>query len=573
MPPAKKQSKGVAATKRMVAAVPGAAPAPPEPETEPRTDFTNMTDQDIVDSLRLAQTLWAKETDDLNAGKAGAKPNHYDILKRTICDEGIRRKREQNRAAVADAAAQPMKASKDFEEWGENVKKETIAPMFNKKLHTWQAEAPMDTELHVRTLSEQMVEGVTAWREDEEKKNERLKAQNKDPVAPASNNDVIKTLWTGLNPAATKKQQNLKRLNAGVFAAETGGGKTGAGAAQLIYHPFKACRQVFAKLKEKYPDFDEDALYTSPRAAVFVFKTTEKHAWKEEGLIGRNVTRAQLEKCNLHRRWGVSIERLEELNRNVRWTCDDDPNACPIKDAWVVLSTQKKVVHDLATKRTVSGKGKGKEKKVVEKDPVDYGSFAFILRDEGDQADKLNADGSARGELSFDNIMIKFGNGFTYYISATRSSAMAKAGIPTIIACTWAELLRKNASSFVRFHSLSHEGIKFMGKGSSPPTRTSAPWPRRPSCGATWSRCRPPPRRGSASSGRCAGCSACPLWARSSAPTRSRTSRSTSRSCLRPSPSARSPATSRASPSSTARTSRAPTRRTWRACSLRSSTT
>ena len=51
MPPAKKQSKGVAATKRM-AAVPGAAPAPPEPETEPRTDFTNMTDQDIVDSLR-----------------------------------------------------------------------------------------------------------------------------------------------------------------------------------------------------------------------------------------------------------------------------------------------------------------------------------------------------------------------------------------------------------------------------------------------------------------------------------------------------------------------------------------
>ena len=51
----------------------------------------------------------------------------------------------------------------------------------------------MDTELHARTLYEQIIEGVTKWRDDEEKKNERLKAQNKDPVAPATDTEVIKT--------------------------------------------------------------------------------------------------------------------------------------------------------------------------------------------------------------------------------------------------------------------------------------------------------------------------------------------------------------------------------------------
>ena len=461
-----KQPKGRAAAQRMTAPAPAPAPAPAaeppvalEQEAEPRTDFPNMTDDDLVTSLRLAHELWGQQMDDRNAGKT----EHYEDLKNAICREALRRKKAKDHLAVADTAAQPFKVSKDLEEWGENAKNETVAPIFNKKLHTWQGEAPMDTEAHVRSLYNQFVEGVTACREEEEKQNERLKANKKDPVEPAPITEVIKALWTGKKSNASKKQHNLKRLNSGVFAAETGAGKSSAGAAQLIHHPYKAKRAVFAKLKEKYPEFDDEALYTSPRAAVFVFKTTEKEAWKKEGLIGHNVTRAQLEQCNLHKRYGVSIERLLELNAHVRWTCDTDANACPIKDAWVVLSTQSKVVHDLATKRTVPAR-KGKKAKVVDKVPVDYGTFEIILRDEGDQADKQAADGSVRGELSFDNLMVKFSNGFWYYISATRSDNMAKAGIPVIIACTWAELLRKNASSFVRFHVLSHEGIKFMGK-------------------------------------------------------------------------------------------------------------
>ena len=186
MPGAKKTPQGKAAAKRKAPPPPPPDPEPLEVEVrEPRMDFAEMDEAALVESLKLAQELWEKETDDLNAGKPGAKPQHYDIVKRTICDEAIRRKVLKNKAEVDDAASQPVKKdASSLEEWGELVKKETIAPMFNEKLHTWQAEAPTDMELHARTMFEKMVTDITAWREDEAKKNERLKAQNKDPPPP-----------------------------------------------------------------------------------------------------------------------------------------------------------------------------------------------------------------------------------------------------------------------------------------------------------------------------------------------------------------------------------------------------
>ena len=98
-------------------------------------------------------------------------------------------------------------------------------------------------------------------------------------IEPARITDVIKTTWTVLDREASGSQKNLYqlyRLYPDIFAAEPGAGKTSSPSAQLIYHPNQAVRDVLAKLKKKFPDFDDAVLDTQSSEAIFVFKVTEK---------------------------------------------------------------------------------------------------------------------------------------------------------------------------------------------------------------------------------------------------------------------------------------------------------
>ena len=400
------------------------------------SDMLIMSEEDLSNRLREFKQR-EEDEQDKKIGGQDCNPEVYTAIVEALCAEHNRRHREKQEQRASTALTIASEASKDFEDWQNKVREETADPLFNMAAHSFQRGLPSDAKAHVLGLRAKLRERLNDCAEGRKK-------GCKDACQCTTDDKIYRAWFNG-------------KMGSGAIQAETGSGKSLAASAQLIHHPCKEQRELLDALREDNPDIDPDLLLTDARALITVFKNAEAGAWKKEGIIGPSATDAELQNCGLHRIHGVSIFRLRELNDHVHWRgelgkqCGEQK--CRLLDAWVVGATQAKIAHDLSEK----------DRHGQSKTPIDYGKFAFVIRDEGDQADVVKGD-EARGPKSLDNVLRKFWQSFWYYVSATTSENMSSTQIPVITQCTWAELLRANASRFVDFHELSHEGLRILGR-------------------------------------------------------------------------------------------------------------